>query len=110
MIHDDRSTPPGRLRPFSAGGDFALRLHVARLAHCAGGRAFAAVIRSSPSETNDTGDPEGRTRLADLQTTQKHPDAAPHWSVEDAGRGQCDRGIWASDVWRGHTDQICAAS
>jgi hypothetical protein len=44
MTLDDRFTTSGRLRPFSAGGNFALCMHNPDLAHCAGGRAFAAVI------------------------------------------------------------------
>ena len=44
LTHHDRSAPSGWLRPFSVGGDFALRVHFARLADRAGGGACAAVI------------------------------------------------------------------
>jgi hypothetical protein len=48
LTPDDWSTSSGWLHPCSAGRDLSLRLHTAGLVDCAGGGAFAAVIRSSP--------------------------------------------------------------
>ena len=46
---DDRPPFTACLRRFRAGGDFALRLHIARVANRAGRRSFAAVIRTVPT-------------------------------------------------------------
>jgi hypothetical protein len=50
---NDRFTPPGILRPCSAGGHIPLRLHTARLAHCTGGPTFIALIAFPKKELRD---------------------------------------------------------
>jgi hypothetical protein len=52
LTPDDRSSFTACLRRSRAGGDFALRLHTARLVDRAGRRAFAAVTGSSPRQKN----------------------------------------------------------
>jgi hypothetical protein len=60
---------------YNLGGEFALRLHFARLVDRGGGRAFAPVIRLSQRETNGYNSDTKRK-------ISKYPD----WTREDWDR------------------------